>query len=297
MDGYIYLYGMIVYSSAYLLTDSYPKSDSYAEIERKFSFPGGETGCAATVLSSLGCKVKIDGTFSGAGTSPLIEEFFSKRSVDTSSLTTDSSFDGVRDMILVDRNTRTAFGQFAHFYSDSKKRWNAPDEKDIADAIVCGIDPFFYEDTDKAVELCIKHKKRYVTIDCPYDSYIAQNASVVAVSHEYLDTTYKNQDYKNIMKEYTHHCSGLIIFTQGSDEMLYSRKNNDIKTLDAFRVNTVSTLGAGDSFKAGCIYALSENMNDDETVRFAAAVAACAVTHFPAGAFPPDPKEINKLII
>lgn len=291
------MYGMIVYSSAYLLKKDFPQSDTYSEIEAQYSFPGGETGCAATVLSSLGCNVVLDGTFCGVKTAPQIKQFYKNKNVDITALKTDSSFDGVYDMIFVDKETRTAFGQYEHFYSSGAKRWNSPDEKHIMNSSVCGIDPFFSEDTDLACDLCVRYNKKYVTIDCPYDSHIAKHASVISVSHEYLDTTYKGKSYESIMKLYNQNTDGLVIFTQGKEDILYSRNNQNIKRLKTFNVNTVSTLGAGDSFKAGCIYALEKNMNDDETVRFAAAVAACAVTHFPAGAFPPDLKEVNKLIL
>ena len=57
-----------------------------------------------------------------------------------------------------------------------------------------------------------------------------------------------------------------------------------------------STLGAGDTFKAGCVYALLKGMTDDETVRFASACSAVAISRFPLPLNPPTLEEVNQLI-
>lgn len=62
-----------------------------------------------------------------------------------------------------------------------------------------------------------------------------------------------------------------------------------------YPVQVVSTLGAGDSFKAGCIYALLHNMSDDDTVHFAAATAGCACTAFPLPLNPPTLDKIKAI--
>ena len=46
----MYLYGMILRTNSFLLEGDYPEADTYAEIRKKYSLPGGETGTCATVL-------------------------------------------------------------------------------------------------------------------------------------------------------------------------------------------------------------------------------------------------------
>lgn len=96
-----------------------------------------------------------------------------------------------------------------------------------------------------------------------------------------------------LMKQET---DGLTILTQGSGEMLFGRKGAPTHRMPAFRVPVKSTLGAGDTFKAGCVYALLHGMNDAETVRFAAACAAVAITRFPLPLHPPALPEIHVLM-
>ena len=57
-----------------------------------------------------------------------------------------------------------------------------------------------------------------------------------------------------------------------------------------------STLGAGDTFKAGCVYGLLHGMKDDELVRFASACSAIAISRFPLPLNPPKPEEVQRLI-
>lgn len=54
----MYLYGMILRTNSFLLEGDYPEADTYAEIRKKYSLPGGETGTCATVLLGLGRSVK-----------------------------------------------------------------------------------------------------------------------------------------------------------------------------------------------------------------------------------------------
>ena len=42
----MYLYGMILRTNSFLLEGDYPEADTYAEIRKKYSLPGGETGTA-----------------------------------------------------------------------------------------------------------------------------------------------------------------------------------------------------------------------------------------------------------
>ena len=57
-----------------------------------------------------------------------------------------------------------------------------------------------------------------------------------------------------------------------------------------------STLGAGDTFKAGCVYGLLHGMKDQELVRFASACSAIAISRFPLPLNPPKPEEVRELI-
>lgn len=296
MSHDIYLYGMIIQTLGFLLAGDYPPADSYAEIKELHTFPGGETGAAAVVLSSLGCRVKIDGNYLGRDTGEYMRTFFTERGIDCSRLVVDESFDGVKDYVIIDKNTRTCFGKFGQFFSNPIKRWNQPDRADIFAAKTAAIDPFIEDGALTAAQFCLEAGVPYVTIDCKYDSFLAQNAAVIAVSGEFLRGTYPGQNREDLIVGYTDRNDGLVIFTGGGGEILYARRNGGVKRTQAFSVDVVSTLGAGDTFKAGCTYGLHKRMADDELVRYAAACAGDAVTRFPITINPPTLERIGRLL-
>ena len=65
-----------------------------------------------------------------------------------------------------------------------------------------------------------------------------------------------------------------------------------MKKMNPFTVEVKSTLGAGDTFKAACVYGLLKEMSDDEIVRFASACSGIAISRFPLPLNPPTPEEV-----
>ena len=96
-----------------------------------------------------------------------------------------------------------------------------------------------------------------------------------------------------LMKQET---DGLTILTQGGGEMLYGRAGEETRRMQPFRVEVRSTLGAGDTFKAGCVYGLLNGLGDEELVRFASACSAVAISRFPLPLHPPTLPEIHALM-
>lgn len=295
----IYLYGMIIASNSFRLKD-FLKPDEYSEIEECFRFPGGGTGTCATVLSSLGADVILDGTHIGRSSEQLIKDFYKTKSVNCDLLNFDDSFEGLEDYVIITGDTRTPMGTFGHFFSSASnggiKHWNKPDEKAVRECDAAAIDPFFGEESELAAEYCVRYSKPYVTIDCKYDSFLHRNSAVSVISGEGLSNDYPNMTREEMFPLFQENGNGLTIITNGGKEFLYGRKGGEIKTFQPFKVDVKSTLGAGDTFKAGCTYALSMGMNDDELVRFASACAAVAVSRYPSQLNPPTAEEVEGLI-
>ncbi|MBP3888993.1 MAG: carbohydrate kinase family protein [Cellulosilyticum sp.] len=292
----IYLYGMILKSNSFLLKENYPQPDSYGEIREKYELPGGETGTCAAVLDSLGCTIKMDGNHMGLNTYPMIEAFYRDKKVDYTSLYYDKAYEGLEDYIIIDQKTRTCFGTFGSYFSDDVRRWNTPNKEDIKNVKVVGLDPFFKEESTQVAKWCDEMKKPYVVIDCPFDSELHQLSSVNVISNEYIRGMYPDWSRKDVFRAYTDHTEGLVILTLGAKEIMYGRKSQAPQFFKPYNVDVVSTLGAGDTFKAGCVYALLKEMNDEEIVSFASACAGIACSKFPIPLNPPRLEEIEALI-
>jgi sugar/nucleoside kinase (ribokinase family) len=291
----VYLYGMIVYSTIHRLAGDYPEADAYGEIEETHIVPGGETGNSALVLARLGCRVKVGGPFLGAKTRDGVVSFLEGHHIDCSGLHYDPDFDGVRDLVLVAAKSRTVFGTFGRYFR-RPKRWSAPDETAIAKAAIVGLDPFFDAESERVATCCVESNRPYVTIDCAPDSLLHRGAAATVVANEYLRTHFPDTDVKVLLRQYASASHGLVIFTFGSREILYLRGNGEIRCLQPYAVPVKSTLGAGDTFRAGVIYGLLQEMDDTGVVKFAAATAAAVCQRFPFALDPPGLEEITGLI-
>lgn len=292
----VYMHGQVLGTHSFYLRDGFLEPDEYSELKAKYFLPGGETGTAATVLASLGVSVKLDGTHIGTEVAPMLKEFYKGKTVDLSSLYFDPNYVGLMDYVVVAGLVRSPMGFFQTLYYNKEKRWNAPKEEDIQSAKVAGIDPFFAEESEETARLCVKNGIPYVTIDCPHTDYLHQNAAINVVSKECLSDKYKDISKEEAFKLLTDTTDGLVILTTGHNDMIYGRKSTGIHYMPVFKTEVKSTLGAGDTYKAGCLYALLHGYSDEDTVSFASACSSVAISRYPLPLNPPTLEEVQKLI-
>ena len=292
----VYLFGQVLGTHSFLLKDGFLQPDEYAEILAQYFLPGGETGTAATVLDSLGVSVRMDGTWIGTEVAPMLQAFYRDKQVDLSPLRIWKDDPGVMDYVVIAGLVRSPMGRFQALFSMGKRWWSVPREKDIAGCKAAAIDPFFGEESMLAMEICCNHGIPYVTIDSPHDSPLHQHAAVNVVSKECTGAHYTGMKPETVMERMMETTEGLTILTQGGGDMLYGRKGEAIHRMKTFCVEVKSTLGAGDTFKAGCIYGMLHGMTDEELVRFAGACSAVAVSRFPLPLYPPRLEEVRQLI-
>ena len=295
-EAEVYLFGQVLGTHSFLLKDGFLRPDEYSEIGEHYFLPGGETGTAATVLDALGVSVRMDGTWIGTEVAPMLRSFYAEKQVDLSSLNFTEDDPGVMDYVVISGLVRSPMGRFQTLFSTGKRWWSIPKEEDIAGCKAAAIDPFFREETQLAAEICVRHGIPYVTIDSRHDSYLHRHAAINVVSKECTGTDYAGIHPEAIMELMQEETDGLTILTQGGGDMLYGRKGEKTHRMRPFDVEVRSTLGAGDTFKAGCVYALLHGMSNEETVRFASACSAVAISRFPLPLNPPRLEEVRKLI-
>ena len=293
----IYMYGSVLVSDSFILQKEFPAKNEYAEFTEHHTHIGGETGVPCAILSKFGIPVKADGYHLGTYTAPVLFDYFRDMSVDLSAMTVRDDFEGFHDYVFIDRinNTRNCIGQFGTLPEVMDHPYNMPAAEDIKAARCAAVDPFIPDAALQTAEFCVKYKVPYITIDCAYDSFLAENCAVAAISDEFLSGEYKGADAEELMKKYMEHGDGLYIFTFGSHEVIYGRQGK-ISRFEPFRVKALSTLGAGDTFKAGCIYAYYRGMNDEDIVKFACAIAAAACSVYPLPEHLPEPEQIENIM-
>ena len=290
-----YLFGQVLGTHSFLLKDGFLRPDEYSEIGEQYFLPGGETGTAATVLDSLGVSVRMDGTWIGTEVAPMLVAFYAGKNVDLSPLRMMENDPGVMDYVVIAGLVRSPMGRFQTLFSTGERWWSIPREEDIAGCRAAGIDPFFREESLLAAEICRRHGIPYVTIDSRHDSELHRFAAVNVVSKECVSEHYAGMAPEDIMALMQEGTDGLTILTQGGGDMLYGRKGEKLRRMKPFDVEVRSTLGAGDTFKAGCVYGILHGMGDDELVRFASACSAIAISRFPLPLNPPTMEEVRQL--
>ncbi|MBR2796890.1 MAG: carbohydrate kinase family protein [Clostridia bacterium] len=292
----VYLFGQVLGTHSFLLRDGFLRPDEYSEIREQYFLPGGETGTAATVLDSLGVSVRMDGTWIGTKVAPMLKSFYADKRVDLSPLRFMEDDPGVMDYVVIAGLVRSPMGRFQTLFATGKRWWSVPREADIDGCRVAAIDPYFGDESLLAAELCLKHGIPYVTIDSPHDSPLHRRAAVNVVSKECTSEHYADMAPEDMMALMQQNTDGLTILTQGGGDMLYGRKGEVTHRMKPFDVEVRSTLGAGDTFKAGCVYGLLHGMADADLVRFASACSAVAISRFPLPLNPPKLEEVRALI-
>ena len=291
----VYLFGQVLGTHSFLLKDGFVQPDEYAEIAEQYFLPGGETGTAATVLDSLGASVRIDGTWIGTQVAPMLRAFYADKAVDLSPLRFVEDDPGVMDYVIIAGLARSPMGRFQALFASGRRWWSVPREADIAGCRAAAVDPYFGDESLLAAELCRRHGVPYVTIDCPHTSPLHRHAAVNVVSRECTSEHYAGMAPEAVMALMQREADGLTILTRGGGDMLYGRRGEAVRRMKPFAVEVKSTLGAGDTFKAGCVYGLLRGMKDDDLVRFASACSAVAISRFPLPLHPPRLEEVEKL--
>ncbi len=295
-DADVYLFGQVLGTHSFLLEGGFLRPDEYSEIQAQYFLPGGETGTAATVLDALGVSVRMDGTWIGTRVAPMLSRFYADKRVDLSPLRFVEDDPGVMDYVVIAGLARSPMGRFRTLFASGKRWWSIPKAEDLAGCRAAAVDPYFREESLLAAQLCRQSGIPYVTIDCPHDSPLHRHAAVNVVSKECVSEHYAGCAAGDVMALMQQTAEGLTILTQGGDEMLYGRRGGPVCRMKPFPVEVRSTLGAGDTFKAGCVYGVLHGMADDALVRFASACSAVAISRFPLPLFPPRLEEVLKLI-
>ena len=292
----VYLFGQVLGTHSFLLKGGFLRPDEYSEIGEQYFLPGGETGTAATVLDALGVPVRVDGTWIGTQVAPMLKAFYAEKDVDLSPLNFVQDDPGVMDYVVIAGLVRSPMGRFQTLFATGRRWWSVPREADIAGCRAAAVDPYFGDESLLAAELCRRNGIPYVTIDCRHDSPLHRHAAVDVVSHECTDQEYPGLSPEDVMARMQEQSDGLTILTQGGGEMLYGRRGEPLRRMKPFPVEVRSTLGAGDTFKAGCVYGVLHGMDDDALVRFASACSAVAISRFPLPLNPPRLDEVQRLL-
>ncbi|MGC4094528.1 MAG: PfkB family carbohydrate kinase [Polyangiaceae bacterium] len=289
----VYVYGMTVLSTIHRVALDARGLDGYGEILETRVCPGGEGMNGALVLSGLGLKTALGGSQWGTQTGEVLAGYAARYGIDVRSVTRSQSHAGWRDIVIVNGAQRCVLGWFADYFAQQPRRWDEPDATAIADARALAIDPYFGDSSERAARLALDAGRPYVTIDCAPASALHRGAAATVVSREYRKSHYPHHPDEALLSEYAAGSSGLTIFTAGSQPILFARRGQAPRMLAVKPVRVISTLGAGDVFRAGVVYGVLGGFDDAECVRFAAELSAWSCSRFPIADNVPSLRELE----
>jgi sugar/nucleoside kinase (ribokinase family) len=110
------------------------------------------------------------------------------------------------------------------------------------------------------------------------------------------DQAYPDANMDEIFDLFLSNCKGLVIFTFGEKELWYARNGEKVKKFKPYNIIPVDTTAAGDSFRGAIAYGLLKKWSDEETVKFASAVAACVCLTLPHTLGAPDLAGVRKFM-
>lgn len=292
----VYAYGVIAASELHLLTMPFPAPDCYAEIAESHFMTGGEALNSAIVLSRLGVSVQLDGNW--IGNTPAGERLLAtirSYAIDAQRLRVQPGFAGVREIVFSDERNRTIFGNYVDLLSTTRK-WNIPQKDDVARARMVCVDPPFQAESALVGAYAVELGIPFVSIDCPYDTPLSSAAAAVILSGEYRNRAYPQADLAELFAAYQQRAHGLVVFTVGDDAVLYGRKGAPIRQFKPYPVQVIDSAGAGDSFRAGVIYGMLQQWDDNQTIQYAAAVAGLVCASFPGVLNSPTHAEVMRFM-
>jgi len=309
----VYCFGHVSTGVILRLKGSFPKPDGYAEVIETLENHAGEATGSALVLARLGASVALEGNW--IGDTPACRrtlEFLQSRGIDCSGLVVKPGYEGVNEIVMSDGESRTVFGRYIDLLFTTRQ-WELPNVERIrASKIVC-VDPSFGEATLTVAREAKAAGKPLVTCDARHDSPLAALADVNAVSNElirreYPDAMSSPAARAHLFDTYVERSPGLVVFTSGSSAVWYGRHPGapgaaaapgapeKRRELASFLVEVVDSAGAGDSFRGGLIYGILQGWSDEDTVRFACAVAALICTTTPGCVNPPTLEQVRTFL-
>jgi len=292
----VYVYGMTVLSTIHRCSCALKACGGYAEISDSYVCPGGEGMNAAMLLSGLGVKTKLAGPHWGSATRAVLERYAARYSIDVSEVTRDDAFEGLRDLVIVAGTERTVLGWFGRYFAEPAKRWDEPNAGAIRESRVAAIDPYFGSSSERAGRFAREAGTPYVPIDCAFESELHAGCAVNVVSQEYRRQKYAGEDDPALFRWYTERSHGLTVFTSGSAPIRFGRAGEAPRWAEPWSVDVKSTLGAGDSFRAGMVYAILQGYSDPACVRFASALAALMCTRLPIADNVPSSTDVEAFL-
>ena len=283
-----------------LFVNSFPSADGKARVERRERRCGGLTATALIAAARLGGKCAFAGVLGNDEQSRFILECLAREKVHTTHVVRRPDARPVRSTVVVveRRKTRAVFFDTAHVFGADQ---NAPSEKVIRSARVLLVDNFGIQGMIRAARIAraagIPVVADFESSDLPRFAKLLGLVDHVIVSEEFACQLTSAKHPAEAARALWTRSRQVVIVTCGSKGCYYLASGTEIpKSMPAFKIKALNTIGCGDVFHGAYALALARNLGLKERIRFASAAAACKATQRDGQDGFPTSEAVNKLL-
>jgi sugar/nucleoside kinase (ribokinase family)/ribosomal protein S18 acetylase RimI-like enzyme len=274
---------------------------------------GGNAGIAAYALARLGAPVAIGSAIGNDPSGDLLQSWLQAAGVETSGLLRHPTAATSTTTVVSDQSrNRLAFHHAgsSHHYAPG----DLPDAL-LARTKVVLLSAFTLLNQWRPhgfVDLLVKAKKQGVITALDIGPAIGQPVKLEEIADllQYVDYFICNEHELGVccevdetaggsnlgMVQVLTHGAGCVVIKRGAEGALVQIKGGATVHVSGFAVNARMTVGAGDSFNAGFLYAVQQGKPPAVAARFANAVAALVVTSAQGALGAPTLSQVEALI-
>jgi sugar/nucleoside kinase (ribokinase family) len=262
--------------------DQFPAAGSKVQASEYLITSGGQAGNAAVAVARLGAQCSYIGALGDTDdeVANTIAKTFAGEGIDVSRALRVPGARSSVSIIMIDRTGEKMIAT----RRDTGLSSATPKDPDGA---VASIDAVLLDNRYATLTLpiCMAARKRNIprVVDLdkpspPDDPLVMGSTHVIASAEAMRDST-GLKDYGAALQKFGETYKGFLAVTDGPAGVYWLDKG-EMRHMDAFKVEAVDTLGAGDTFHGAFTYRLVETNDVVESMRFAAAAAAIKCTRF-----------------
>jgi sulfofructose kinase len=263
---------------------AFPRPEVKTQASEFRTVAGGNAANAAVAIAHLGARASFAGPLGGPAGTDTVGDTFLKLSgeegIDCSSCPRVPGVPSPISAICIDARGERAIANFR----DERLAAARPED---ADALVANVDAVIADNRFPGFvrDVCTAARKRRIPVvldaDEPrHDSNdLLSIVSHVVFSAEGLRATAGTDSLGRGLVDLSKQTRSFLAVTDGSNDVLWL-DDGELRSLPAFRVDVVDTLGAGDTFHGAFTLMLAEGMKERPAMRFAAATAALKCTRY-----------------
>lgn len=274
---------------------------------------GGNAGIAAYALARLGAPVVIGSAIGNDPSGDLLQTWLQAAGVETSALLRHSTAATSTTTVVSDQ-TRNRLA----FHHAGSSHHYAPG--DLPDALLARTEVLLLSAftllnqwrPDGFTDLLVQAKKQGIITALDIGPAIGQPVKLGEIADllQYVDYFICNEHELSVCCEVDEtaggskvgidqvltHRAGCVVIKRGAEGALVQAQGQATVHVPGFAVNARMTVGAGDSFNAGFLYAIQQGKPPAEAARFANAVAALVVTSAQGALGAPTLPQVEALI-